>query len=47
MRCLKPAAVSGSLNVLIGWLRKVKVGPEFLGAFTVGDPASLGEMQSR
>src|SRR5260221_13940976 len=37
MRCLTPAAVSGSLNVLIGSLRKLKLGPEFLGAFTVED----------
>src|ERR1700719_2752327 len=36
-RCLTPAAVSGSLNVPIGRLHKLRLGPEFLGAFTVGD----------
>jgi aspartate-semialdehyde dehydrogenase len=41
-RCLTPAAVSGSLNVLIGRLHKLKLGPEFLGAFTVGDQLLWG-----
>jgi aspartate-semialdehyde dehydrogenase len=41
-RCLTPAAVSGSLNVPIGRLRKMKLGPEFLGAFTVGDQLLWG-----
>jgi aspartate-semialdehyde dehydrogenase len=42
MRCLTPAAVSGSLNVSIGRLHKLKLGPEFLGAFTVGDQLLWG-----
>ena len=42
MRCLTPAAVSGSLNVPIGRLHKLKLGPEFLGAFTVGDQLLWG-----
>jgi aspartate-semialdehyde dehydrogenase len=41
-RCLTPAAVSGSLNVPIGRLHKLKLGPEFLGAFTVGDQLLWG-----
>jgi aspartate-semialdehyde dehydrogenase len=41
-QCLTPAAVSGSLNVPIGRLHKLKLGPEFLGAFTVGDQLLWG-----
>jgi aspartate-semialdehyde dehydrogenase len=41
-RCLTPAAVSGSPNVPIGRLHKLKLGPEFLGAFTVGDQLLWG-----
>lgn len=41
-RCLTPAAVSGNLNVPIGRLHKLKLGPEFLGAFTVGDQLLWG-----
>jgi len=41
-RCLTPAAVSGSLNVPIGRLHKLKLSPEFLGAFTVGDQLLWG-----
>jgi aspartate-semialdehyde dehydrogenase len=42
MRCLTPAAVSGCLNVPIGRLHKLQIGPEFLGAFTVGDQLLWG-----
>jgi aspartate-semialdehyde dehydrogenase len=41
-RCLTPAAVSGSLNLPIGRLHKLTLGPEFLGAFTVGDQLLWG-----
>ena len=41
-RCLTPAAVSGSLNVPIGRLHRLTLGPEFLGAFTVGDQLLWG-----
>lgn len=41
-RCLTPTAVSGTLNVPIGRMRKLKLGPEFLGAFTVGDQLLWG-----
>ena len=37
MTRLTPAAVTGSLEVPIGRLRKLAMGPEYLGAFTVGD----------
>lgn len=42
MRCLTPAAVSGTMNVPIGRLHKLKLGSEFLGAFTVGDQLLWG-----
>src|SRR6267378_2116993 len=42
MRCLTPTAVSGSLNVAIGRLHKLKLGQEYLGAFTVGDQLLWG-----
>jgi aspartate-semialdehyde dehydrogenase len=42
LRCLTPAAVSGSLAIAIGRLHKLALGPEFLGAFTVGDQLLWG-----
>jgi aspartate-semialdehyde dehydrogenase len=42
VHCLTPTAVSGTLNVAIGRLHKLKLGPEFLGAFTVGDQLLWG-----
>jgi aspartate-semialdehyde dehydrogenase len=42
IRCLTPTAVSGTLHVPIGRLHKLKLGPEFLGAFTVGDQLLWG-----
>ena len=42
LRCLTPTAVSGTLNVPIGRLHKLSLGPEYLGAFTVGDQLLWG-----
>jgi aspartate-semialdehyde dehydrogenase len=42
IRCLTPTAVSGTLNVPIGRLHKLNLGPGFLGAFTVGDQLLWG-----
>ena len=42
LRELTPAAVSGTLNVPIGRLRKMAFGPEYLSAFTVGDQLLWG-----
>jgi aspartate-semialdehyde dehydrogenase len=39
---LTPAATSGTLAVPIGRLHKLKMGPDFLGAFTVGDQLLWG-----
>lgn len=41
-RCLTPTAVSGTLSVPIGRIHKMKMGPEFVGAFTVGDQLLWG-----
>jgi aspartate-semialdehyde dehydrogenase len=42
LRELTPAAVSGKLEVPIGRLRKLPMGPEYLAAFTVGDQLLWG-----
>jgi len=42
IRCLSPTAVSGTLKVPVGRLHKLKLGPQFLGAFTVGDQLLWG-----
>jgi len=39
---LTPTAVSGTLAVPVGRLHKLKMGPAFLGAFTVGDQLLWG-----
>jgi aspartate-semialdehyde dehydrogenase len=42
LRCLTPTAVSGTLNVPIGRLHRLALGPQYLGAFTVGDQLLWG-----
>jgi aspartate-semialdehyde dehydrogenase len=42
IRCLTPTAVSGTLTVPIGRLHKLALGPQYLGAFTVGDQLLWG-----
>ena len=42
LRDLTPAAVSGTLRVPVGRLRKLAMGPEYLAAFTVGDQLLWG-----
>jgi aspartate-semialdehyde dehydrogenase len=39
---LTPAAVTGKLDIPIGRVRKLRLGSEFLGAFTVGDQLLWG-----
>jgi aspartate-semialdehyde dehydrogenase len=41
-RCLTPTAVSGTLNVPVGRLHTLAMGPRYLGAFTVGDQLLWG-----
>ena len=42
LRDLTPTAVSGTLTVPIGRVHKLKMGPEYFGAFTVGDQLLWG-----
>jgi aspartate-semialdehyde dehydrogenase len=42
LAALTPAAVTGGLSVPVGRLRKLAMGPEYLGAFTVGDQLLWG-----
>jgi aspartate-semialdehyde dehydrogenase len=42
MRELTPAAVTGTLSVPIGRMRKLTMGPQYLTAFTVGDQLLWG-----
>jgi aspartate-semialdehyde dehydrogenase len=39
---LTPTKVTGTLNIPVGRLRKLNMGPEYLGAFTVGDQLLWG-----
>ena len=42
LRELTPAKVSGTLDVPVGRIRKLKMGPQYLTAFTVGDQLLWG-----
>jgi aspartate-semialdehyde dehydrogenase len=42
VRALTPTAVTGKLEVPVGRLHKLRMGPEYLGAFTVGDQLLWG-----
>ena len=39
---LTPVAVTGTMNIPVGRLRKLAMGPDYLGAFTVGDQLLWG-----
>lgn len=39
---LTPVAVTGTLNIPVGRIRKLAMGPEYVGAFTVGDQLLWG-----
>ena len=39
---LTPAKVTGTLNVPVGRIRKMSMGPEYISAFTVGDQLLWG-----
>jgi aspartate-semialdehyde dehydrogenase len=39
---LTPAAVTGTMSIPVGRMRKLTMGPEYLGAFTVGDQLLWG-----
>ena len=42
MRELTPVAVTGTMTIPVGRLRKMTMGPSFLGAFTIGDQLLWG-----
>ncbi|MGY0215979.1 aspartate-semialdehyde dehydrogenase [Endozoicomonadaceae bacterium StTr2] len=42
MAKLSPAVVTGTLNIPVGRLRKMNMGPDYLSAFTVGDQLLWG-----
>ena len=42
MRDLTPVAITGTMTVPVGRLRKLAMGPQYLGAFTIGDQLLWG-----
>ena len=42
VRELTPTAVTGKMHVPVGRLHKLRMGPQYLGAFTVGDQLLWG-----
>ena len=42
LKGLSPAAVSGKLDIPVGRIRKMNLGPEYLAAFSVGDQLLWG-----
>ena len=42
MRELTPVAVTGTMSIPVGRLRKMAMGPQYLGAFTIGDQLLWG-----
>ena len=42
MRDLTPVAVTGTMTIPVGRIRKLAMGPEYVGAFTVGDQLLWG-----
>jgi aspartate-semialdehyde dehydrogenase len=42
MKDLTPVAVTGTLDIPVGRIRKLAMGPEYLGAFTIGDQLLWG-----
>jgi aspartate-semialdehyde dehydrogenase len=42
LQALTPVAVTGTMNIPVGRLRKLVMGPDYLGAFTIGDQLLWG-----
>jgi aspartate-semialdehyde dehydrogenase len=42
VRSLTPVAVTGTMDIPVGRLRKMALGPNYLGAFTIGDQLLWG-----
>ena len=42
LRALSPVSVTGTMDIPVGRMRKLSMGPEYLGAFTIGDQLLWG-----
>ena len=42
LKLLTPVAVSGTMNIPVGRMRKLAMGPQYVGAFTIGDQLLWG-----
>ena len=42
MKDLTPVAVTGTMSIPVGRIRKLAMGPEYVGAFTIGDQLLWG-----
>jgi aspartate-semialdehyde dehydrogenase len=42
VRQLTPVAVTGTMDIAVGRVRKMALGPQYLGAFTIGDQLLWG-----
>jgi aspartate-semialdehyde dehydrogenase len=42
VRELTPVAVTGTMSIPVGRVRKLAMGPQYLGAFTIGDQLLWG-----
>ena len=42
IRALTPVAVTGTMAIPVGRVRKLTMGPEYIGAFTIGDQLLWG-----
>jgi aspartate-semialdehyde dehydrogenase len=42
LRELTPVAVTGTMDIPVGRIRKLAMGPEYVGAFTIGDQLLWG-----
>ncbi|MCL1960283.1 MAG: hypothetical protein FWG56_00545, partial [Desulfovibrionaceae bacterium] len=42
LRDLTPIAVTGTLGIPVGRIRKLAMGPEYVGAYTIGDQLLWG-----
>jgi aspartate-semialdehyde dehydrogenase len=42
IRELTPVATTGTLTIPVGRIRKLAMGPEYIGAFTIGDQLLWG-----
>ena len=46
IRDLTPVATTGTLTIPVGRIRKLAMGPEYVGAFTIGDQLLWGAAET-